>query len=311
MRAPEALLVRATFLIERFGCSVPVVALVFGINADMLSKHVSRRRAQQKKASAAPATPPAPSAVATTTTATTAETTTTAALAPAPAPDAIAMQSALARLHRMAAPGSVRYHWLDDSASSAQFFGRLTRELANAAFALDCALFIWTDPRATAAVLLARQREVKVRILLDADESKVSEASDAAVIALHDGGVEVYLGFGRVIGTYMHTKFCVVDAKTVYMGSLSYSVQGFSDNVEEVGEDPNVASAEEFRARLEKWIARDDIFCVTESYVVEASKGARANEELRACPAEACARRASKAVDSDKKEEIVIVIKMS
>lgn len=88
-----------------------------------------------------------------------------------------------------------------------------------------------------------------MRILVDANETKVSDASDATVITLAQAGAEVYLGFGRVIGSLMRNMFYVTAVKTVYMGSLNYSIQGFSDNIEAVSADPNAASAEQFRSR--------------------------------------------------------------
>lgn len=47
------------------------------------------------------------------------------------------------------------------------------------------------------------------------------------------------------------------------MGGLTYSVQGFSNNIE----------PEELTARLDKWIASEDVARVTDSYIDTKRKG--------------------------------------
>lgn len=163
----------------------------------------------------------------------------------------------------------LRYLRYDCSASRSKSKAVMYGGLSGAKSSILASVFAWTDPDATAAVVSASNRAKKEKrpfeahVLLDATAARAGYAADRAVVALRRCGAKVYLVGGRTANSFMHTKFCVVDGKVVYVGSVNNSVQGQKDNVEVALEDRRVSSAVAFKRRLLKRIARPAVKPIT------------------------------------------------
>lgn len=102
---------------------------------------------------------------------------------------------------------------------------RLLQLIEGAEESIRVAMFTWTHPLLTEAVISAHKRGVKVEVLLDRDQAFA--VSYKALKALKEGGVNVHLSSG--IGL-LHHKFAWIDEKTLVNGSANWTKSAFKRN---------------------------------------------------------------------------------
>lgn len=93
---------------------------------------------------------------------------------------------------------------------------RLTQLLLNATRTIDMAIYDLDLANVTAAMLDARRRGVRVRVVTDSDN-----VQNAAIQQLKTNGVPVVEDRRQAI---MHHKFAVIDGSSVWMGSWNFTV---------------------------------------------------------------------------------------
>lgn len=98
---------------------------------------------------------------------------------------------------------------------------QLAKAIENARASLDIAVFDLDNPTIADAILAAHRRGLAVRLVADDEHGLRSE--DSHLPRLREAGVAI-LADGR--SALMHNKFMILDAKTVWTGSMNYTVNG-------------------------------------------------------------------------------------
>lgn len=88
-------------------------------------------------------------------------------------------------------------------------------------------MFVFSDPALQNALIAARRRGVKVRVMLNASRRSGEEDNEDARKALTSGGVEVTDGNPDFQLT--HEKSMVVDDHTAFVNSLNWATKNFTD----------------------------------------------------------------------------------
>lgn len=101
----------------------------------------------------------------------------------------------------------------------------LIEKIDSAQSTLRVALYTWTEPQLTAAVIRAHQRGVGVETILDRSSSR--GASKKVVAALREAGVPIRISEGEGI---LHHKFAWIDGETLMMGSANWTRSAFQRN---------------------------------------------------------------------------------
>ncbi|KAI9021375.1 hypothetical protein DFJ74DRAFT_707329 [Hyaloraphidium curvatum] len=129
----------------------------------------------------------------------------------------------------------------------------ILRLLSSARTTLDVAVYNVTLDAFAEALLAARKRGARVRLVTDASQAKGGRGNDAE--RLGKAGVEVRMGGGVAGKGLMHHKYAVVDGHTVATGSLNYTRAAAEGNWENVlvCRDAGVAGA--YAAHFEKLFA--------------------------------------------------------
>ena len=111
--------------------------------------------------------------------------------------------------------------------------------IGQATSTLDIALYYFTDDNLGDAVVAARARNVKVRVLLDGTQEKARGGEYEKLVR---AGIEVSVE--HVTGK-MHHKFVVIDREIVVTGSYNWSSAADTDNLESIVviECPEIAAA--------------------------------------------------------------------
>jgi len=109
----------------------------------------------------------------------------------------------------------------DDSAQP------IVEAIRAAARSIQVKMFVFSDPALVRALVAARQRRVKVQVMLNPARRDGEEENGQARKALADGGVEVLDPNPRFDLT--HEKSMVVDEKTAFVKSLNWSAKNFTD----------------------------------------------------------------------------------
>jgi phosphatidylserine/phosphatidylglycerophosphate/cardiolipin synthase-like enzyme len=91
----------------------------------------------------------------------------------------------------------------------------------NTRISLDIAAFEWNNPRLTQAVIAAHNRGVRVRMVID-DEHAL-EDEDSTIQQVIDAGIPVHDDDRSGL---MHNKFMIMDASSVWTGSMNYTMNG-------------------------------------------------------------------------------------
>ncbi len=102
----------------------------------------------------------------------------------------------------------------------------ILKELENAKTKIDVAMYILTDRELSNALTLAKERGVKVRVLLDAKSAKEIEYSKHHFLS--ERKVEVRLdnthkSYGDKHQGIMHDKFAIIDNETLITGSYNWT----------------------------------------------------------------------------------------
>lgn len=87
------------------------------------------------------------------------------------------------------------------------------------------ALFTFTHPQITEALLAAKQRGVHVQVALDYYASHGASKKTAQI--LWQEGISLYISKG---GKLLHHKWCVIDDLTLFLGSANWTKSAFTKN---------------------------------------------------------------------------------
>ena len=102
---------------------------------------------------------------------------------------------------------------------------RLTQLIDKSKSSIRVAMFTWTHPALTKAILRAHSRGVHVQIVLDRDQS--IGVSDKALDMLHKAGVDVRVSTGLGM---LHHKFAWIDDEILVNGSANWTRSAFTRN---------------------------------------------------------------------------------
>lgn len=102
---------------------------------------------------------------------------------------------------------------------------RLLQVINSAKKTLRIAMFTWTHPELLEAVLAAHRRGVAVHVVMDYNSAQ--GASHKIYTVLQDAGVDISMNDNGVL---LHHKTCVVDDKTLVLGSLNWTQAAFTQN---------------------------------------------------------------------------------
>ncbi|MEE8425130.1 MAG: phospholipase D-like domain-containing protein, partial [Elusimicrobiota bacterium] len=112
----------------------------------------------------------------------------------------------------------------------------IVRVLEAAKTSVDMSMFTFSSPRISQALLDAKKRGIKVRVLLDESQSgKDFMRPFAEWLAFHGVETKTLAGpnpNGPVWAEKNHNKFTIADGKLVMTGSLNYTKSGFITNYE-------------------------------------------------------------------------------
>jgi len=134
---------------------------------------------------------------------------------------------------------------------------RICREIAAARHEIVVAVYQFTSRQLAEALVRAQQRGVEVRVLLDGNQVAEGGAFAEAVKTLANGKVSVRKVFaaGRdkkgKSSARFHHKFCVIDGNRLLTGSYNWTVQGDTDNHENVLLLSNRDLAHQYETRFE------------------------------------------------------------
>ena len=129
----------------------------------------------------------------------------------------------------------------------------LARAIDNTRASLDIAVFDLDNPTIADAVLAAHRRGVAVRIVTDDEHGLHNEDSDLP--RLREAGVPL-IDDGR--SALMHNKFMILDGRTVWTGSMNYTINGayrHNNNVFALDDARAVAA---YRAEFEEMFLRGE-----------------------------------------------------
>ncbi|MCS7103311.1 MAG: phospholipase D family protein [Candidatus Korarchaeum sp.] len=110
---------------------------------------------------------------------------------------------------------------------------------------IDIAVYSFTNPEIADALVRAKGRGVKVRVILESEQ--VTSYSQYG--KLKSAGIEVVLDRNEYL---MHNKFAIIDGKVVATGSFNYTVAADKRNDENLVILLDERVAEEFRAEFEE-----------------------------------------------------------
>lgn len=106
-----------------------------------------------------------------------------------------------------------------------QAFKRVLALIEGAQKTLKVAMFTWTHPLLTEAVIKAHRRGVKVDVVIDHQSGM--GVSALTVEKLAQAGIDVGLNSGKGL---LHHKFAFIDGKTLINGSANWTKAAFSKN---------------------------------------------------------------------------------
>lgn len=134
--------------------------------------------------------------------------------------------------------------------------GTLPSEALKKAFnqaeeSIDLAIYNFGDPILASALLQAKQRGVKVRLVMD-DQNAVKNTPQS----LQAAGISVVAGNDNGL---MHNKFAIIDGQTLWMGSANFTTYGFNTDNNYFVEttDPYIINA--YQAEFDE-MYRDKLF---------------------------------------------------
>jgi phosphatidylserine/phosphatidylglycerophosphate/cardiolipin synthase-like enzyme len=133
-------------------------------------------------------------------------------------------------------------------------------------------------PPLTDLLISAHERGLTVDVILDHTQAE-GKAEASEVQKLVDAGVPLLIGTSPVHGAILHSKFCVVDAKSVEFGSWNYSLSASQQsNDMHFIEDQPVYAAEYLRHhdRILSFIALHEMACQPRGEVVPKALGVAA-----------------------------------
>lgn len=114
----------------------------------------------------------------------------------------------------------------------------VVRGIEAAKKSIDLSMFTFTSPKITRALVAAKQRGVKVRVLLDESQTERSyQKPYAEYLAFHGIPVKTLAGpnpDGPKFAEKNHNKFMVLDGKLVYTGSFNYTKSAAYTNYENI-----------------------------------------------------------------------------
>lgn len=130
----------------------------------------------------------------------------------------------------------------------------LLHEVQSAKSSLDVAMFTLTLPEMIAALIHARERGLRVRVITDDVQAKIIASMGKRIAELRSAGIEVRDDHSPA---NMHHKFCIIDDETLCNGSFNWTRQASDRNNENViifRKAPRLALS--FKAEFEKlWAA--------------------------------------------------------
>lgn len=110
---------------------------------------------------------------------------------------------------------------------SPQALNRLLTLLQAARVSLFCAMYTWTHPQLTQAVIAAKERGVDVEVILDEGQSKGANRTCVTSLAL--AGVPVRIATHSDL---LHHKYALIDGTTLVHGSANWTRAAFGKNRE-------------------------------------------------------------------------------
>lgn len=143
---------------------------------------------------------------------------------------------------------------------------RIADEIGAAKKEIVVAMYQFTSEQLAEALVRAKKRGVEVRVLIDGLQEASSGRFDDAIDALEKGGVTVRRVFadgnkkkGKSDQTRprFHHKFCVIDGERVITGSYNWTVQGDTENHENLLILSGKTTAATYHAKFEE-IWKDD-----------------------------------------------------
>lgn len=118
-----------------------------------------------------------------------------------------------------------------DNSCSHQVCRQLTELVDSAERTIDIALYGWTDiPKLRQAIINAQNRGVVIRAVYDTKTSSNNyypQTEDLIKIIKNNRSDEI-AGSTKLTNSLMHNKYIVFDNKTVYTGSMNFSLTGLS-----------------------------------------------------------------------------------
>ena len=145
-----------------------------------------------------------------------------------------------------APPGS--YNMADDTGG---IDGPLAAAMDTARVSLDIAAFELNNPLLTEAILAAAARGLRVRVVTD-DEHGL-RASDGLIDQLQMAGIPV-VDDGR--SALMHNKFVLIDALSVWTGSMNLTVNGVDRHNNNLLELRSAEAARRYQAEFDEMFAQ-------------------------------------------------------
>ncbi len=138
-------------------------------------------------------------------------------------PDAGPITQACAAPLRFAQEGQDGDLWM--LPDSKQALKTLLGLLNNAQESIEVAMFTWTHPAITDAIIAAKMRGVKVTVVIDSNQGAGSGSE--AVEKLRSSGVTTYLSRGEGL---LHYKMAIIDEATLVIGSANWTRSAFTRN---------------------------------------------------------------------------------
>jgi phosphatidylserine/phosphatidylglycerophosphate/cardiolipin synthase-like enzyme len=110
---------------------------------------------------------------------------------------------------------------------------RIATEIGGAASEIVIAMYQFTSPTITSAVVAAEGRGVKVWVLTDLGEASTNKATLDALKAAGAYEKAMNMGSGSFAPEF-HDKYCVIDGKTVITGSFNWNINQDQNGYENV-----------------------------------------------------------------------------
>jgi len=102
---------------------------------------------------------------------------------------------------------------------------------------IDVAMYCFTSRKLAWKIVCAKERGVKIRVLMDAHQGDVLENKYTKSLFLKKRGVDVRLAEPCVYKDFegiMHNKFSIIDRKIVITGSLNWTASAYTRNNENI-----------------------------------------------------------------------------